>query len=71
MSQRAMIALNFTIVAVMSPTFHRSLTITEHGYPLMHYTKVIIEEHFTAGHPLVIVLPIAPIRGSITSSGLK
>jgi hypothetical protein len=25
----------------------------------MHYTKLISEEHFTAGRPLVIVLPLA------------
>jgi hypothetical protein len=35
-----------------------SLPITDHEYPLMHYTKLISEEHFTAGRPLVIVLPL-------------
>ena len=36
-----------------------ALPITEHEYPLMHYTKHISEEHFPAGLPLVIALPLA------------
>jgi hypothetical protein len=59
MSSRNMIAPIFTAVAVISPTVHGSLKITEHEYPLMHYTKLVSEEHFTAGRPLVIVLPQA------------
>jgi hypothetical protein len=59
MPPRAMIHLIFTVVAVISPTVHGSLTITDHEYPVMYYTKLISEEHFTAGRPLVIVLPIA------------
>jgi hypothetical protein len=54
-----MIYLIFTVVTVISPTVHRSLQITDHEYPLMPYTKLISEEHFTAGRPLVIVLPLA------------
>jgi hypothetical protein len=46
-------------VTVISCPVHGSLTITEHEYPLMHYTKLISEENFTDGRPLVIVLPIA------------
>jgi hypothetical protein len=55
-----MIDLVFTLIAVISPTVHGSLIITSHVYPLIHYTKLISEEHFTAGRPLVIVLPIDP-----------
>jgi hypothetical protein len=36
-----------------------SLTITDHEYPLMHHTKLISEEHFTAGLPLAILMPLA------------
>jgi hypothetical protein len=60
MSPSAMIDLILTVIAVISPTVHGSLIITDHDYPLMHYTKLISEEHFTAGRPLVIVLPIVP-----------
>ena len=56
-SPRAMIFLIFTFISAISPSVHRSLTITDHEYPLMHYTKLTSEEHFTAGRPLVIVLP--------------
>jgi len=66
MSPRAMIDLTFTLIAVISPTVYGSLTITAHDYPLMHYTKLISEEHFTAGRPLVIVLPIAPLRAALS-----
>jgi len=59
MFHRAMILLIFPVVAVFSPTLHWSLTFTDHEYPLIQYTKLISEEHFTAGRPLVIVLPLA------------
>jgi hypothetical protein len=45
-------------VTAISHTVHRSLPITDHEYPLMHYTKLISDKHFTAGRPLVIVLPL-------------
>jgi len=38
-----MICLISTAVTVISPTVHRSLPVTEHRYPLMHYTKQISE----------------------------
>jgi len=34
------------------------LQITDHEDTLMRYTKLISEEHFTAGRPLVRVLPL-------------
>jgi hypothetical protein len=55
---KAMIIFIFTVAAVISPSVHRSLPTTEHGYPLMHYPKLIRDEHFTVGRPLVIVLPL-------------
>ena len=58
MSPRDIIILIFIAVTIISPTVHGSLTITEQDYTLMHYTKLISEEHFTAGRPLVIVLPV-------------
>jgi hypothetical protein len=60
MSSTAMIVLTFTFVAaVISTNPHRPLPITDKEYPLMYYTKLISEEHFTVGRPLVIVLPLA------------
>jgi len=53
-----MIFLIFIIVTVISCPVHGSLPTTEHEYPLMHYTKLISEEHFTAGRPLMIMLPL-------------
>ena len=58
MSTRAMIALMFYVATVTSSKVHESLPISDHEYPLMHYTKLISEEHFTAGRPIVVVLPI-------------
>jgi predicted alpha/beta-fold hydrolase len=49
----------FTVVALLLTTVHGSLPITDYEYPLMHYTKLISEKHFTPGRPLVIVLPQA------------
>jgi hypothetical protein len=58
MYQPAMFVLILIAVTVMSCSVHGFLPITEHEYPLMRYTKLISEEHFTAGRPLVIVLPL-------------
>ena len=58
-SPRAMIVLIFIVVTVISPTVHRSLPTADREFPLMHYTKLISEEHVAAERPLVIVLPIA------------
>jgi hypothetical protein len=55
-----MVDLIFTHIAVISPTVQGTLAITDLDFPVMHYTKLISEEHFTAGRPLVIVLPIFP-----------
>jgi hypothetical protein len=46
-------------VTVISCPVQGSLPLTDREYPLIHYTKLISEEHFTAGRPLVIVLPLA------------
>jgi hypothetical protein len=54
-----MILLTFTVVSVIPCTVHKSLQITTKEYTLMEYTKLTSEEHFTAGRPLVIVLPLA------------
>jgi hypothetical protein len=47
------------VVTLISCPVHGSLPLTDHEYPLMHYTKAISEEHFSAGLPLAIVLPVA------------
>jgi hypothetical protein len=57
--QKTMIVLIFIVVTVISCPVHGSLQITDLEYPLMHYTKLISEEHFTAGRPLMIMLPLA------------
>jgi len=54
-----MIVLIFIAVTIITLSVHGSLQITNHEYPLMHHTKLISEEHFPAGRPLVIVLPLA------------
>ena len=59
MPPRAMILVTFTVVSGISGTVHGSLPITAKEHTLMQYTKLISEEHFTAGRPLVIVLPLA------------
>jgi len=56
MSQTAMMVLMF-IFAVMSCTVHAFQQIISH-HSLMQYTRIISEEHFSAGRPLVIVLPL-------------
>jgi len=59
MSPRAMIVLIFTVLSLISSSVHGSLQITDQEYPLMHYTKLISEEYFIVGRPIVIVLPLA------------
>jgi hypothetical protein len=54
-----MILVIFTVITRMSCTVHGPLPIADDEYPLMHYAKLISEEHFTVGRPLVIVLPLA------------
>jgi len=54
-----MIVLILIVVTVIPFEVHGSLQITDNEYPLMHYTKLISEEHFTAGRPLVILLATA------------
>jgi len=44
-----MTVLILIFVTVISPTVYGTLTITDHEYSLMNYTKLISEEHFTAG----------------------
>ena len=56
-----MIDLILTDISAVSLTILGSLTITDHDYPLMYYTKLISEEYFTAGRLLVILLPICPL----------
>jgi hypothetical protein len=58
LSKKCMIWKILVSVTVLSCPVHGSLTITDHEYPLMHYTKLISEEHFTPGRPLVIFLPL-------------
>jgi hypothetical protein len=50
---------NLAFKGLISCTVHGYLPTAEHKYSLMHYTKLISEEHFTAGRPLVIMLPLA------------
>jgi hypothetical protein len=57
MSQSGM--MFFIFVAVVPCTVRASLKITPHDYPLIHYTRLISEENFMPGRPLVIVLPLA------------
>jgi hypothetical protein len=59
MSPRSMIFPIIVFVTVISPTAYGSLIISDPEYPPMHYTILISQEHFTAGRPLVIVLPLA------------
>jgi len=59
MTQPAVIVFICIIVNVMLCTVNGSPQITAHEYPLIHYTKLISDEYFTAGLPLVLVLPLA------------
>ena len=53
-----MISLIFIVVTAISCPVHGSPQITDYEYPLMHYTKLVSQEHLTAGHPLMIMLPL-------------
>jgi hypothetical protein len=55
----AMNAFIFVVVTVIPCIVHGSLQITDNEYPLMHYTKIVSEEHFTSGRPLVLLLATA------------
>jgi hypothetical protein len=55
----AMIVLIFTAITLISAAVQGYLPVTDHEYPLMYCTKLLSEENFTAGRPLVIVLPFA------------
>jgi hypothetical protein len=57
--KRGMILGILVIVSVISSPVHWFLPTAEREYPLKHYTKLVSEEHFTSGRPLVIVLPLA------------
>jgi hypothetical protein len=59
MSTRAMIVSIYTFLILISSTANASLQITNHEYPLMHFTKLIGEEIFNCGLPLEVVLPLA------------
>jgi hypothetical protein len=54
-----MIVQVFAFLVLISPTAKYSLQITNHEYPLTDFTKLISEEIFSPGFPLVEVLPIA------------
>jgi hypothetical protein len=58
LSKKDMILGILVAFTVISCPVHGALPTTEHKNPLMHYTKLISEEHFSAGRPLVIVLPL-------------
>jgi hypothetical protein len=59
MAQLHLITFVCIAVAALSCTVYGSLQITAKEHTLMQYTKLRSEEHFTAGLPLVIVLPRA------------
>jgi len=59
MSRRTMIVPILTFLILISSTAKGSLQITNHEYPLMHFTKLLSEKAFTPGLPLVVVLPLA------------
>ena len=48
----------FTFLILISSTGKGSSQFTNQDYPLMHFTKLIGEEIFTPGLPLVVMLPI-------------
>jgi hypothetical protein len=62
MKQTAMMVLIF--IFAMSRTVHGSDQITSHC-SLMQYTRLISEEDFRAGRPLVIMLPLAVKESTI------
>ena len=53
----AMIVPVFTFLVLIFSTAKCSLQITNHDYPLMHFTKLMSEEIFTPGLPLGVMLP--------------
>ena len=55
MSTSAMIVPTFTFLVLISCTAKCSFQITNQDYPLMYYTKLISEEIFTPGLPLVVM----------------
>jgi hypothetical protein len=65
LSKKGMIWDILLSVTVFWCSVYGSLPVTDHEYPLMHYTKHISEEHFTAGRPLVIMLPL--VEGGTTN----
>jgi hypothetical protein len=59
MVQEALIAFVCIALVAFSCTVYGSLQITAKEHTLMQYTKLISEEHFIAGLPLGILLPLA------------
>jgi len=51
LSKRGMILGILVVVTVISCEVYRSLPTADHEHPLMHYTKLISLENFTAGRP--------------------
>ena len=64
MSRRAVIVPIFTFLVLISSTAKGSLQITNHEYPLINFTKLLSEENFTPGLPLVVVLPFVWVEQS-------
>ena len=58
MSTRAMTVPIFTFLVLISSTAKGSLQFTNQEYPLMYFTKLLSEEIFTPGLPLVVMLPV-------------
>jgi hypothetical protein len=52
-----MVVLKFMVFATISCRVILSLNITRDDFEQMDYTKLISEENFAVGHPVVIVLP--------------
>jgi hypothetical protein len=59
LSKKDMILGILVAVTIILCPVHGALPTAEHEYPLMHYTKLISEEHFTVGRPLMVMLPLA------------
>jgi hypothetical protein len=59
MSRRDMTVSIYTFLILISATANAFLQITNHEYPLVHFTKLKSEDIFTPGLPLEVVLPIA------------
>jgi hypothetical protein len=54
-----MIVSILVVITLISYQVHGSLQIIPHAYPLMHFAKLMSEEYFTPGRPVVIMLPLA------------